>query len=612
LQKKDEKEEKKLVKDASIFKTSYTKDELASLADKIDKQISNILALKKIDEKQEVTSLHKIALILKSIPLQDLVCSEIQEKYYSGSLPKISGYAGGIKFEKATFTDCAETAVRNLCNIAQYDQQTNTFKFDKFPVKFELKKFYEANPDPVLVEAHSTHQDWVWGGDNAISLVENRPFIAYNRIITVGGQEKAIAPEDTQGFIYGPSEFDKKEIKEEKSVKRTIQVGGKAVDFDQIIIHGRTYLIYDPKKYHGYEVQPSLRNVIILMNDLLSLGLFKDEKGEEKAFAQEFAKNDFNAIYFETLCKKLDWEPSSEITKALDEQDYAAGISLEIRVGKAGFNLRLSTGHGEVNPSQAASRIPAFKKSFFLLLLENITEKAFRQQIANLGALYEQTSFIEEKQDNVFFNNPHAQNLVYGLDMDDINERVNVIEKILNSNADAFYRLAAELIKSLPFIDDLVYQIHVLRYMLPTHLENKRLKQAVEDMAGLAKKSNDDSAKSTLCIRLIVLGLAYEQGTAIAVKLAKTNTKSNIHRAVLLFMVLVDKGQAYHEATTFAVEFAKTNTDKDSINLFETLLREGQAYKEASECVSKFEDPESKKKMENLLKKYAPPTNTKD
>ncbi|KKQ12146.1 MAG: hypothetical protein US22_C0002G0002 [candidate division TM6 bacterium GW2011_GWF2_36_6] len=171
--------------------------------------------------------------------------------------------------------DCMENVLRNMLNVIFYNKGKGEFDISdavkKLKISPKLKPliFYKKYKNVLDVDLQEVHNSWMY-------VVSNIPFVAYYHC--VGRKERG----SKFGYIKIPSDVLDKEF------------------------FGKHYIEVSQEDI-VYEVGPSLRNMIIIFNNLLGLGLFEKEAGntENQKIGNAFKRDDFVKYYFPELCKKL-------------------------------------------------------------------------------------------------------------------------------------------------------------------------------------------------------------------------------------------------------------------------------------------------------------------
>jgi hypothetical protein len=206
--------------------------------------------------------------------------------YYSQrirSLPTLVGYSTTTyEYEPGKITplfpDCMDNTIRNLINMLCYDAEHNRFDLALLKKRLnvatldpKLEAFYATFSDVNEVQSPEAHYAW-------IKVISNIPYTAYIKASEMLDQAHKPISAKKWGHIFIPADD---------------QENGVLMSFID-----KTYDTLLTKNY-GYELMPSVRNIIIVLNHLLHLGLF------ENSLSSIFPKPLFIKKYFPLLCKKL-------------------------------------------------------------------------------------------------------------------------------------------------------------------------------------------------------------------------------------------------------------------------------------------------------------------
>lgn len=498
----------KSIAEEKWLKEPYTSDELAGISKKLEEIINE-------QKKAENATPDKVKEILTTIRYEDVICSEIIQKFYSQSLPKIAEYAYVTMtsllptFKGKNVSDCVEMTLRNLCNIVLYDHEHRIFKPEKIStLKESVKKFYASNQDPLNIQAQSVHQAW-------FDLIQNQPYIAYRKISSLDGQKQAEMPIGTQGFIYFPSGERVKSAQKEEAVSQRVDFNdGTHQDFSSMTIAGKKFVIIDSSAYYAYEIRSSLRNVIILLCDIFGLDLLGD-------LSTELIRDDFNTVYFVRLCALLNLQPKNLEKLALDRNDFLSeGLSIELmteasssaEAKKPGVYINFTGNHTELVAKEESQEVPGYKKLLFSWLLDMLKdpEKSLsigrKVCINNLCALYAFPACLEAKE---FFTSHCFYITIYALNFLDVHERQCLISAILKNNISDLYYLAAKLIEVVPVEYNLAYAEAVFEFLQLRHLTDPDLEKSAKQLF-LKVKNSRSFERFRLMLILVEKGLALD------------------------------------------------------------------------------------------------------
>lgn len=229
-----------------------------------------------------------------------------------------------------TFADCMDNASRNLFNFLTYDQSSNSLKLDVLQRKLKdilkekftnfndrLARFY-AQPIAITDIANQRLHD-LW-----TMVISNIPYVTYAKVAYVNKPE----PEkyDWPGFI---------KISENDASNK---------DLAHFLGEHQYRLISYTQGHEedaiAYEMQPSLRNIIIVLDTLLKLGIFSDQN----PIVREFARPDFVVVYLPQVFDKIGLKIESGIDVSIDADDLTGK---QKKITTHSFTIATSRGHGE-------------------------------------------------------------------------------------------------------------------------------------------------------------------------------------------------------------------------------------------------------------------------
>jgi hypothetical protein len=323
------------------------------------------------------------------------------------------------KKENITFSDCMENVFRNLINHLAYDPETTRFSVDKLreitgktvakeTVNAKLITFYATHSDAKKTTEPSAHDDWA-------DMISDIPWVEYCKVLR--GETNL---EKSDRYIKIPES------------NLTAELNG------FLVSHG--YRRVEEREAIVYEVQPCLRNLIIVLDYLLNLGIF-----ESKKLSEEFIKDDFVSTYLPKVFEKFG-KISFDVA-ALDEVEFQKGGEVTIRLQlKAEYDVYISIsirGHGDFkSETLVRESLPMFKQmnsgdlkllpvSMQLLLPQAIFKKqGFNDSVVSFFA-----------QD---IGNPSiVSDLLYGSDNNqlELNEtKIKLLKFLISRNADANVR----------------------------------------------------------------------------------------------------------------------------------------------------------------------------
>ena len=279
-------------------KYSYNRIVLKAFYDALNAQFGGKLLLRELDEEwvkdsfAPVTQAQALKTIETIFAAQDLMQS-IKKHYaefvYNAfqirSFPAPVGYANAVyEYEKGKKTvavaDCMDNTMRNFINLYAYDAQQNKFTLATLLAAMNITAVHPALADFLKVfdevnKASSLEAHNAW-----LQVISNIPYVAYNQMIDGGTEQSTVALEVGKGYIAVP------ENEKTNELLAWLKKAG--------------YQVLEKNQY-GYELQPSVKNIIIVLDHLLALHLFSNAGG----LAKEFMRSDFIKEYFPKLCAAL-------------------------------------------------------------------------------------------------------------------------------------------------------------------------------------------------------------------------------------------------------------------------------------------------------------------
>ncbi len=477
----------------------------------------------------ELKSNGKVTLedILHKISFAKIVFGEVSRPQ---ALPHVAEYTD-VFFEKVKFPDCAETTMRNLCNIATYNAKDNRFDINEFKNSDPaIKKFYTIYSNAAELELYKIHQAWV-------PIIENKPFVAYHRIVAPNNPQKvAIAPYGTQGFIYGFKNI-------EKLKPQAIEVSfkdGSSDALQKVTINDGEYILIDEKQYHAFEVRPSLRNTIILMNQFFGLDLYKD-------LNIEFFKKDFNKTYFPQLTKQFGWEYDEYKYPNIDTGDYGAGLSIELTTKSGGqFLLSLASyAHGFIEII-SAQKIEEYQKKLSKFVVDILARQKL-QVTADLLCFYVSPYAAGLAQSSLLLSTQHLfmRYIYYLQNLNNPNTAVQISKELMQQKDSVLLNLAAALIANLPIREDLYYQIQVTKAIQETKgqaLQNPAIRNIIDEIIKKVMYSDVTHNASQDFFQGLIPN--YSKLVDFAEQGSMSSNKNYQKNGILLFADLVKKGFA--------------------------------------------------------------------
>ncbi|HSC24659.1 MAG TPA: hypothetical protein VLB80_00380 [Candidatus Babeliales bacterium] len=366
---------KKYSNNRSILKIFY--DELNNHLDK-KVLISDLNDIWVKDEFKQVTQPQAFGILAKIFSSNNLA-STIQQKFaelvycsqQTQGFPTPIGHSFVVYEYKSgkeiRLLDCGETPIRNFINLYAYDAEQNKFTHERLKENIDgnnvhpfLIEYLTLFDDVNMASSPEAHSTW-------IKVVSNIPYATYVKAI-----------DDTMGSYKNIGLL----------ANGLIAIPGN--EQNQELLHWlaeHKYTILEKTEY-GYELLPSIKNVIIVLNHIFGLNLFDDEGDLEK----EFTRFDFIDYYFSKLCTKLHATGFLAATKLPDKKSEeknfnnldSTSTKLYATMHLAGFTCQFVTSfsHGEFKvivkpPSEELA--PLFEKLFDQSSLSFLATKVTNQ-----------------------------------------------------------------------------------------------------------------------------------------------------------------------------------------------------------------------------------------
>ncbi|MCK4651427.1 hypothetical protein KAT08_04610, partial [Candidatus Babeliales bacterium] len=562
---------------------------------------------------------------LQEVPYEELMYAEITQQSYGAALPKIAEYRSAY-FKEKSFPDCADTTQRNLVNIFLYQKENKIFSIMNLSVDSKIKEFYDPknkSSDPEKkknlcmlseeVENQAVHNAWT-------KVIPGRPFVSYNRILDTD-TKKVYLIGVASTYVGAITGFSKKtdfgEFK--KHVKWLDEISLLGKDFDCVEILGHKYIVVDDLKcYALYEIRPSIKNVIILIDQFLGLNVYKDKK-IEKAFADP----KFNKKYFDVLCDELDWHVDTMGLGDLDKRDYSTiGINIPVSI-KSGeqFTISISLGHAYVKKTKKVA-LRDYQKNIFERALNFFDSKAGKVegireldlfQICNFLELYNDESGFDKMVQLVKNISWFQKYLFFLRDVLDNNVKVDVIKKILAGNHERLMGFAEKLIISLPVRQDFHYQSEIVGYITKdlkgVSIENKnKLLNALLFAKGF-KESQLNYYKTEVFFPVLDYSDLGDNVLKEIIKVVQDSIKSKIkverEEGFELLIRLVEKGHCFDLAIKNLQDLIKSKIKAErekGFELLKKLVEKGHGFDLAIEVIKELiERGEDKKNKYNAL-----------
>lgn len=335
-------------------KYSYDRNVLKVFYDELNAQLGEKVLVRALDEQWVTDSfpsltqaqvLNILETIFAAEDLMHSIKQHFAELVYSASQDCFVSAPSLIDYAKATYeyekgkkteevADCMDNAIRNFINLYAYDAEQNKFTFAKLLATMRIMAVHPALMDFLNMFGDVNTASSVKAHNAWFTLISNIPYVAYNRMRDGSTDLSAKALDTGKGYISIPEN------------ERTFKLRAWSE------ING--YQVLATNQY-GYELQPSVKNIIIVLDHLLTLNLFSKEGG----LAKEFMRPDFIKEYFPKLCAAIKAAGSllvkggavqSEVSKDFDALDYTGTtIYTTIDSAKIKCNFKTDLSHGELN-----------------------------------------------------------------------------------------------------------------------------------------------------------------------------------------------------------------------------------------------------------------------
>ena len=372
----------------------------------------------------------------------NFVCGRFACELYESGMPKIITMTNYVSYEGIEIRDCVESVIRNLCNIATYDQINNKVgvAMQSLHMDSTLVNYYKTHFDVLKVADKDYCQKWV-------GVVENIDDAAYNQVFdpSLGWSQEKVS-NSFDGFIPVVDV-------DQSLVAKPMRIGDKTYTFYEKKVDKFTFLLVPRETgLKCCELMPLVRNVIVLMNKLFGLELF--------SATEDMYASGFDIKYFRKMCAKFSWN------EKMDDQEWSHSIL--ISKGLSSFNLNLMyKSHGSVIAGRRAYKTVSDLISF---------DGALESQKA-LGVSLGFSVFAESLE----LFDPFYYKVIYYQNLSDPKVRISSLAKIFqNVNVNNFYlKIASNMVMSFAFLDNDFYDnelnkvVKNIRQMLLLRLQDQ-------------------------------------------------------------------------------------------------------------------------------------------
>jgi len=587
-------------------KYSNDRNVLKAFYDALNTQFGDNILVHELDEHwvkdsfASVTQAQALAAIETIFYVKDLTQSINQHfAEFTYNALQIRGFPAPVGYAKATYeydkdkktagvADCMDNTMRNFINLYAYDAERNKFTLEKLLASMSitavhpaLAKFLKDFDSVNMASSPEAHSAW-------LGVISNIPYVAYNQMVDGTNGQSTKALDTGKGYVAVQKN------------KRT----------DELLswLKDNGYQILEKNQY-GYELQPSVKNIIIVLDHLLALNLFSDAGGLEKVYMRP----DFIKEYFSKLCTTLKAigflstqkeAKKVETDKDFDALDYTlAKIYTSIDLAKIICEFVTSSGHGELRLIKAEGTHEEQKLQLLLQKINDFIEQPSLNLLVTNLLSRQQINLSHFKNDqeylylNLFAIPLENTGLLY---IDNLNHIFSLIIdttplQIKIAIKDLFLQLA----EKQP--DVRIRQANKLQ--ISTLFISNINKNDIANNANLFKDiinmAEKESINQDVWIRGLTLKLfqafvknnhAFAQAIQAATKefLDLDDTRSML--VLDLFKTLFEKNQAFKEAAETAANYFSSR-DKEKTNLalkiFEALFAKGQAFEEAIKVAEK-------------------------
>jgi hypothetical protein len=335
-------------------------------------------------------------------------------------------------YDNASFADCVETTVRNLCNIATYNGRSLGVAPKDIELSSSLAKFYQTGSASVPAEVGNqlVHQSWT-------NVIENIPGASYNRLKLHHLNNTSYLPSEYEGFMPVDDSLVSQAELTQLSIYN-MSIGGQNIKLYEKSVGNSKYLLVP--KNSGllcYELLPTASNMVVCLNNLFNLKLYDSQA----IFTQDFAQSNFKKI-----CDKFGWNLQTPVT------DNVKSINIKICKGSTCFAVDLfRKAHGAVTVLNLA-KFNGINQNFITADLY----QQYPEKISEIISLLD-TVDIEKLFEKVDKNETYFLQLLRNISVINPDRRLDVIERLLFlQSKNKFLDNIEDLIMGLPLHDPLL------------------------------------------------------------------------------------------------------------------------------------------------------------
>ncbi len=369
-----------------------------------------------------------------------------------------------------------------------------------------------------------------------------------------------------------------------------------------------------------YELNPSLKNIILVFNHILGLNLFESEPGNslESKTSRAVSRGDFIKVYFPQMCSSLGItcngffdDSGKEIElRDIDGMDYKGGIKIttKLTVASDAHNpdviIKTHPGHGELSvvDKSEVNKIGEWLKNNFTHLVR-LSNQNLSAELINICyfALYQNAWDSNILSD--YLTNISKKFRINGIlyqpieNADYVSSLIDTLyympgEFVLDANT---FKLCLCLCKDIP---DNNQKMKALLKMYIMFIKSNEGQQEYQNAINIALEAiriedlNVNDYIQELFKILFEKGYGYNYAIKLASEIIESNKFEKFYLALDIYKALVEKKQGYDDAikaASRAMEQLAPNNPYASakvLDLFVALVEKEQGYKNAIEAAS--------------------------
>ncbi|MBP9765016.1 hypothetical protein KBD08_01645 [Candidatus Babeliales bacterium] len=285
-----------------------------------------------IDHILDKKKLRDLRYFSNSQDLYDYTIASIYEQNYQALFPKIAVFNNDINYKGSVFTNCGETMVENLINIATYNHKKHQMGDEPTGVTLSvaLRDFYTRNAahvDNLQVGSLQVQKEW-------LQFFENQDGVIYKKIIpSTGSSLSQEIFDDYDGFI---KVSDQLVDKLPEIIIRFNEVSYKL--YEKTIGTKKYLLVPKSSGLDCFEMRARPSNIVMMISKLLNLGFTMS--------VDDVFKIDVVSQNFKNMCDVLGWKIDSEIIEQIKQQQDS--INMKVTKDGESFVISLYVSHAVV------------------------------------------------------------------------------------------------------------------------------------------------------------------------------------------------------------------------------------------------------------------------